>query len=127
MKTILFAISLALATQPALADAAEVEPSTAFTQAYNLGADAVLKHLQITSDWLSPSASIQRLKNDPGRVSDFKVKIDVNFSRQNPVRQCEVYVMIVKLNSPLPTDIVLETSKDGSTQTVARVNPVSCS
>jgi hypothetical protein len=128
MKTLMMTMTMmTLALPSARAAGTEIEPTAAFTPAYELATQAVLAHLQIPKSQLGPAADVGRKKNEEGRFADFVVSFNVDrFSRENPISQCEVAVFIAKGDYFHEGDTVLERNEDGSAKTVARLRPVRC-
>jgi len=56
---------------------AEVEPTTAFGQAYEIAVKATEAHLQSTTVNLTPTAGVERRKNVEGLTADFHVRVDI--------------------------------------------------
>ena len=91
MKPVVFSLILGLFASVAHA---EVDPSIAFTQAYEAARDAVVAKLNVPAENFAPGADISRKKNISGQFGDFIVTIGINRMSMNEVSECEVKIFV---------------------------------
>ena len=127
MKNLLLA-TLALSTSSALAAPLAIEPTAAFSQAYEIA--LARARAQLGDPALEPqgSMSIRRAKNSVNEFADFIVSFHLDAFGRRGSHSCEGALLIHRVPfAKQPEDvIVLETDTDAGQQTVARNIRVRC-